>query len=129
MAMNNYIEINGCKYMTLGSNWTPQSIMPSQVRPTWTGRLDVVFAPKIIQNYIGVIIVPVTPPTGFGNLDDFRTAYQAQAAQTFKDHYGNQFSIVFTGTLPEKSIMNAWDAASNEFRIPVTFYAIPPEEA
>ena len=123
--MNNYIEINNKKYKTLGSNWTPQSMMPSQVRPTWNGRLDVVYAPTVIQNYVGVIIVPVTPATGFGYLSDFRTAYQTKAAQTFKDHYGNQFTIVFTGILPEKSIMNTWDAASNEFNIPVMFYAIP----
>ena len=63
--MNNYIEINNKKYKTLGSNWTPQSMMPSQVRPTWNGRLDVVYAPTAIQNYVGVIIVQVTPGDWF----------------------------------------------------------------
>ena len=125
MTMNNYITINGCKYMTLGSNWTPQSVVPSQVRPTWSGRLDVVYAPAVIQNYVGTIIIQVTPPTGFGGMTDFRAAYKAKAAQAFCDHYGNEFTMVFNGILPEKSLLNAWDAASNEFRIPVTFYAIP----
>ncbi len=123
--MNNYVVINGKKYMTLGSNWTPESTLANQVRPTWSGRLDVVYAPNSIKNFVGTVIVPVTPATGFGNMDDFRLAYVTKAAQTFTDHFGNEYTIIFIGKMSEKSLTNCWDGASNEFRIPVMFYAIP----
>ena len=77
----------------------------------------------LLGTLIGVL--PGIGAAGFGSMDDFRSAYTTKAAQSFEDHFGTQYNIVFIGTMPEKSLTNCWDAASNEFRIPVTFYAIP----
>jgi len=122
--MNNYIQINGKKYMALAADWVPSRSTLSQVRPTWSGRMDVIYAPAVIVSYSGTLIVAKTPATGFGSMTDFRASYDAPSVSTFIDHYGTTYSIAFQGKMDEKSIMNTWDAASNEFHIPVTFFVV-----
>jgi hypothetical protein len=110
-------------YMTLG-DWTPQSTVPSQVRPTWTGKLDVTWAPSSITSYTGTVVIRQSPETGFGSLNDFRLVYRATQAFAFVDHYGITHTAVFQGVMPEKSLLNMWDSATNEYHVPVTMYIV-----
>ena len=121
--MNNYIQLGQKKYMTLG-DWTPQSTVPSQVRLTWTGKLDVTWAPASITSYTGTVIVRQSPETGFGSLSDFRLVYKATQAFTFVDHFGTSKTAVFTGVMPEKSLINMWDASTNEYHVPVNMFIV-----
>ena len=123
--MNNYIQIDNKKYKALAADFFPSRSTLSQVRPTWSGRMDVIYAPAVIVSYSGTIIVAAgTPVTGYGSMADFRTSYDAPSTPTFIDHFGTTYSIAFQGKMDEKSIMATWDAASNEFRIPVTFFVV-----
>jgi hypothetical protein len=122
--MNNYVKIADYKYKTVGNEWTPVNSVPTQIRQTLSGRTDIVFGVAGRAAYEGMVIVPVAAPTGFGCIDNFRTAYRASAISAFEDHYGNAMNIAFVGTISEKSLINMWDADSNEFRIPVTLLVI-----
>ena len=122
--MNNYIQIGGKKYMALAADFFPSRSTLSQVRPTWSGRMDVIYAPAVIVSYSGTIIVALTPASGFGSMTDFRASYSAASTSAYVDHFGTAYTIAFQGKMDEKSLMGCWDAVSNEFRIPVTFFVV-----
>jgi hypothetical protein len=86
--------------------------------------MDVIYAPAVLKSYRGTVIVRQTIATGYGSLTDFRTAYEAANTHTFIDHYGTSMTIAFQGQVDEKSLMNTWDAASNEYHIPVQFFVV-----
>jgi hypothetical protein len=122
--MNSYITLGSCKYKTLGSDWVPSAVVPSQIKVTWTGRLDVIYGPSSIKSVAGTVIVRNTPETGYGCIDDFRLIYEGNASFTFIDHYGVTHTAVITGQVNEKSLTNMWDASANEYRIPVQLYIV-----
>ena len=86
--------------------------------------MDVIYAPAVIISYSGTIVIAKTPDSGFGSMTDFRAAYDAATTSTFIDHFGTSFTIAFQGRIDERSLMNTWDAASNEFHIPVVFFVV-----
>jgi hypothetical protein len=123
--MNNYVSINSKNYAALSADWTPRSMVAAQIKPTIGGRLDVIHGPVALRCFVGTLIVPaVAPDTGWGIIDDFRETYGANQSFTFVDHYGTEFTAIFSGNIDEKSLTSQWDANSNEFYVPVTIYLV-----
>ena len=72
------------------------------------------------MQYDGIVIAPVTAASLFGSISDFRGSYTAGVPCVFIDHFGVTYSALFTGVIDERSILNMWDAAENEYHIPVS---------
>jgi len=115
--MNDYITLDGKKYATAAEAWEPNEDRPMIVRRLMSATTNVTFGPATFTGWRGVILVDVTPQTGFGSIDDMRTTYRKRSALSFTDHYGNTFSVVIDRTVGEKSISPMWTAIDNTFRI------------
>ncbi len=59
--MNNYITLDGKKYMTPAKFWQPYVDKPATVRKTLMGATDVTFGPAVTEEWRGQIEGPVTP--------------------------------------------------------------------
>jgi hypothetical protein len=125
MTIRNYITLNGKKYMTSSRQWDPVIVKPSTVRYTVdpAGVTDITYGPASAQEWRGVLMVPVSPATGWGSISDLVSVLATLGAVSFTDHYGASYSVHIIGEFPERSLTPAWDGASNEFRIPVRLVA------
>lgn len=118
--MNNYIVLDGKRYKTRFPGWEPITSKPSTIRVTLGGSLDVTYGPSSIQGWDGEILAPVTPDTvDYGDIDDLRTSLAKTQGLSMTDHYGNVYTVHVVGSYRETSSSPMWDAATNEFRVPV----------
>jgi hypothetical protein len=118
-AINNYITLGGCKYKTSAATWMPKFDRPVQVRRLWNGNRDVTFGPGGMSSWTGDIIAPVTAAGDYGDIEDLRALYSEDTTQAFTDHYGVSYNVALIGSIGERSKLRMWDAASNEFLVPV----------
>lgn len=120
--MNSYVTLNNKKYATLSSNWVPISTVPATVRVTLDGNLDVTYGPGTIKEWQGTFLIPVTPETGYGSMDDFQACIEARAELTFQDHYATHtygIHMISSQGAKQRSMVPMWDAVSNEWRVDV----------
>jgi hypothetical protein len=117
--MNAYITLGGCKYKTSAATWAPKYERAVSVHRLFSGNRDVTFGPSGMSSWEGELIVPVTGATGFGDINDVRALYAVGTTLVLIDHYGISFNVALVGTIAERSLVRKWDAATNEFYIPV----------
>ena len=126
MAINNYITLDGCRYKTSAVTWAPKFERAVQIKRLFSGNKDVSFGPSGMTTWEGDVIAPVTPAANYGSIDELRALYSENTTQVFIDHYGNSYNVVLYGTIAEKSRLRVWDAASNQFLVPVVLVMISP---
>ena len=120
MSMNNYITLDGLKYMAPHGDFGQMRGKPSTERVTLSGRTDVTYGPATLVEWSGSLIAPVTPPdTGWGDVDDLRYTLGKRQSLAFTNHYGVAGVVYAVGPHGEISFAPVWDAASNEFYITV----------
>jgi hypothetical protein len=118
--MNNYITLDGYKYMTLHGEWVPVRKKPNTVRLLLSGATDVSYGPAAPKEWKGKIIAPITVDAGWGSVDNLRATFAKRQGLSFTDHYaGGAVTVHIIGDFPEESLTAMWDGAENEFRIPV----------
>lgn len=123
--MNNYIVLDGCKYVTPFGRWTPIIDKPATARIDLTGGLDVTYGPSTWQKWQGVIEVPAEPPSSdWGDPDNLRVTLAKRSAVLFYDHYGRSYNVHCLGPFPEMSMTPAWDGASNVLFIQLSLVGI-----
>jgi len=124
--MNNYITLDGNKYMTRHGDWEPIYDKPGAARLVLSGNIDVTWGPATISGWQGVIIGPVTSPgTGWGTIDNLRTSVRKTQAVSFTDHYSNTDDVIVLGSLREESKSPMWDSPSNEITVEVELVILP----
>lgn len=116
--MNNYIVLDGLKYMAPHKDFGPMRAKPSTERVTLSGRSDVTYGPAALLEWTGSLIAQVTPvDTGWGDIDDLRYTLEKRQGLAFTDHYGETGVVYAIGPHGETSFTPVWDAVSNEFRV------------
>jgi len=118
--MNNYITLDTKMYRTLARDWAPVWNKPSTDRVTLSGSVDVTYGPAMILGYTGSIIAPVSAPSGWGTFADLKATLEKREAVPFIPHEGGSAVTVHVlGPFNPVSLLGVWDAASNEWHIPV----------
>lgn len=123
--MNKYIQlqISGSwkRFATTAKDWIAVDNLPSTVRMTINGVADVTYAPASFKEWRGTVVIPNTPAdSNYGSITDFANAILSKASMQFIDHYGVTYTVAIVG--PEfgwRSLVNMWDASSNNFYVPV----------
>ena len=86
--MNNYIVLNGKRYMTVHKNWKPVVGKPATVRYTLSGETDVTYGTGTEVGWSGEISCPVTPiSSAWGAIEDMRLLKTYMAPVAFVDHF------------------------------------------
>jgi hypothetical protein len=112
--MNNYILLDGKKYVTPSKNWKPVYDKPATVKATLLGGIDVTYGPAVYNEWQGEIEGPVTPKDGtWGSISDLRATIAKTTTVSFTDHYGTGMNVHVLGPFQERSLAPKWDSASN----------------
>jgi hypothetical protein len=122
--MNNYITLDGFKYVTPFGKWTPVMDKPATARIDLLGGLDVTYGPATWQRWQGMIEVAANPTTGYGSPYELRATLAKRTAVTFVDHYGETYNVHLLGPFPEMSFTPVWDGNSNVIFFQLTVVGI-----
>jgi len=122
--MNNYITLDGFKYVTPFGKWTPVMDKPATARIDLLGGLDVTYGPATWQRWQGMIEVAANPTIGYGSPNDLRATLAKRTAVAFIDHYGENYSVHLLGPFPEMSFTPVWDGDSNVIFFQLTVVGI-----
>lgn len=123
--MNNYLKLDGYKYMTPARNWRPIPSKPATTRVNLDGSTDVTYGPATINQWVGDIIAPVTAPGGgWGTKALLDVTIAKRQAVAFEDHYGNACNVHVLGSFEAISRSPMWDGASNEFLVAVVLLKV-----
>ena len=115
---NKYITLDGKQYMVWVTRYEPTTEKRLFVDVTVGGvTVSQQFSFTDYQ-WVFDLAVDYTPPTGYGSLDDLKTAY-AKPYVDFVDHYGNSHSVFMLGGLTERPFSPAI-AGKATFTVPVT---------
>jgi len=119
--MNNYINLDGKRYLTPHKRFNAMPAKLSTVRKTLAGATDVTFGPAIFTEWQGVIEAPITPISGsYGTIADLRTSLAKTVSVGLTDHYATSYTVyIVGGPYTEESFTSMWDGASNVFYVPV----------
>ena len=117
--MNNYIILDGKRYVTPAKTWQPATYKSGSLRFTLTGTLDATYGAATILEWVGQIEAPATATTPWGAIADLRTSLRKRAGVSFTDHYGTSYTVHTLGPFPERSVSPRWDGASNKIYINV----------
>ena len=118
--MNNYIILDGRKYMTISGQWAPSTARATQIRPLLSGRDDVTFGPAPRKYWDGTIVAPITPvDASWGSVGDMRTSMNKMSVLAFSDHFGVGVSVVLVNPNNEVSYVPDWEQPDNEIKFSV----------
>jgi hypothetical protein len=116
--MNNYMTLDGKKYMVPFGAWKVRQRKPSSEKYTAGGNLDVTYGPATPYEWEGKIIAPVTPIDGtWGDIDDLRLTVAKRTSLSFTDHHSVAHTVHLFGPFTEETMSPMEDAATNEFRV------------
>ena len=118
--MNEYITLNGKKYVTLAKTWIPTFQKPMTVRNTLLGEVSATYGPAVIKGWQGEIKAPASvSDASWGTVDDLLSALDTLGPVSFTDHMGVTVDVHVTMTANRRALVNVWDSASNCFYVPV----------
>lgn len=118
--MNDYITLDGFKYITPARNWTVVNGKPGTERYTLSGALDISYGPATPKSWVGEIGGPVTArAAGWGTIADLRTTLAKKESVSLTDHVGTVYTVHCLGDFSERSLLNKWDSAVNTFYVSV----------
>lgn len=122
--MNNYMKLDGYKYMTPARDWRPVPSKPATTRVNLNGKTDVTYGPATINEWVGAIIAPTVAAGGWGTKATLDVTIAKREPVAFEDHYGNACDVHVLGTFETISVSPVWDGASNEFKVAVVLLKV-----
>ena len=118
--MNNYITLDSYKYPTIAEAWGEVIQRPASADMLLDGTYAVTFGPAAFKKWQGFIKADVTArDTGWGTIATLRATLAKLSTLSYTDHYGNAYTVLVSIKGPEQSLSPMWDAATNEFTVPV----------
>jgi hypothetical protein len=118
--MNNYVTLDGKRYIAPHGGFFPMRNKPATERITLSGASDITFGSGTMLEWIGMLIAPVTPiDSNWGDIDDLRATLEKRQGLGFTDFYGVATTVYAMDKHAEESISPMWDAATNEIRFTV----------
>jgi hypothetical protein len=121
--MNNYITLDGFKYMTVHKAWKPVPKKPSTVRYTLLGKANVTYGPASPLEWQGTVIaLPATRDT-WGSYEDLMDSLSKREGLVFYDHHGDSYTVHAVGETGFDSMSPVWDGASNKTLLTVRLVA------
>ena len=122
--MNNYMKLDGYKYMTPSKNWRPVPSKPSTVRVNLDASIDVTYGPATVHEWVGDIIAPNAAEGGWGTKATLDATIAKRAVVSFEDHYGDAYTVHVLGSFDAISRSPMWDGASNEWLVAVVLLKV-----
>ncbi len=120
MATQDYVTLNGKRYVTPFRQWFPVRKKPNRLKYTLGGTPDVTYGPALPVEWRGKLKVPVSDTdSDMGDITDFRTAVALKTAMPFVDHYGDAYTVHLIGEFTEDTWLPVVWSALNTFYIPV----------
>ncbi|MCK5643188.1 MAG: right-handed parallel beta-helix repeat-containing protein, partial [Gammaproteobacteria bacterium] len=108
-AMNSFIVLDGHRYKCMHEDWRPKRSKSSSAQYTLSGNLDMTYGTVTSFEWEGNILAPVTPDDEtYGDIDDLRATLAKRTPLSYRDYYGDEYTVHVIGPFTEESRSPMW---------------------